>query len=78
MNPRVKTVNALEDYRLSVVFDNNEKGVFDTKPYLNFPVFSVLKDVAFFKQVKASLGFVSWNGEVDFDPDTVYLESIKE
>lgn len=77
MNPRVKSVNAMDDYLLSIVFDNNETGVFDTKPYLYVPVFSALKDVAFFKQVKASLGFVSWNGEVDFDPDTVYLESAK-
>ncbi len=75
MNPRVKSVQALPDYKLELSFDNGQKGIFSVEPYLDYPVFSSLKDEATFRQVKAVMGFVSWNGEIDIDPDTLYLES---
>jgi len=75
MNPRVSSVQALPEYNLKLFFDNGEKGIFLVEPYLNYSVFEPLKDQTIFGQVKASMGFVSWNGEIDFDPDTLYLES---
>jgi hypothetical protein len=75
MNPRVKNVRALENYTLEIEFDNGEKGQFSMKPYLEYPVYASLKDDAVFKQATATLGFVSWNGEIDIDPDTLYIDS---
>jgi len=39
MNPRVKTVKPSSDYTLLITFKNNEKRIFDVKPYLEKGVF---------------------------------------
>ena len=76
MNPRVKHVIPGNDFTLELVFTNDEKKVFDVKPYLNFGIFSELKNPILFKSVKASLGTIVWNNGLDICPDTLYLESI--
>lgn len=75
MNPRVRSVKALENYSLELVFDNGQKGLFSMKPYLAYPVYQPLKDAAFFRKAKAIMGFVSWDDDIDMSPDTLYLES---
>ena len=77
MNPRVKSVNTTQDYTLEIVFNNNERKMFDVKPYLNFGLFSELKDISLFKTAKAELGTVIWKNGLDICPDTLYLESKK-
>ena len=47
MNPRVKNVKPLQEYLLEIIFTNDEKKVFDLKPYLNFGIFSELKKSRF-------------------------------
>jgi Protein of unknown function (DUF2442) len=74
MNPRVKNVEAVADYLLELEFDNGEKGVFDMTPYLRYPVFQPLKDVSLFNKAHVTMGFVSWNDEIDMSPDTLYLD----
>ena len=76
MNPRVKSVNPLPDYMLEITFNNNEKKKFDVKPYLNFRIFSELKDLAIFKTAKASLCTVTWENGLDICPDTLYIEGL--
>ena len=51
MYPAVKEVLPRDDYTLTVVFENGEKGVLDMKPMLDFGVFQVLKDYDIFKRV---------------------------
>ncbi len=75
MNPRVKAVQPIQDYVLEIVFSNNETKRFDVKPYLNFGLFSELRDVAIFQSATAVLGTVSWKNGLDICPDTLYLES---
>jgi hypothetical protein len=77
MNPRVKSVEPTKDYLLKIVFNNDEKKLFDIKPYLDFGLFSELKDLALFQTAKAELGTVIWNNGLDICPDTLYLESKK-
>jgi len=43
-------------------------------PYLGYPAFEPLRQVAFFKLARVSHGTVTWPNEIDFDPDTLYLE----
>ncbi len=74
MNPRVKKVTALENYTLEIEFDNGEKGHFSVLPYLDYPVYQILKDHSVFSRAKASMGLVNWDGEIDIDPDRLYLE----
>ena len=78
MNPRVKAVKAKEDYLLEVDFTNGEKGSFDVKPYLDKGIFSKLKELEVFYTAKVFNGTVVWDNELDFGPDTIYLESKKE
>ena len=75
MNPRVKAVQILDDYKLLLTFNNNEEKVFDVKPYLSYGIFTELKNTAVFNSVKAVDGTIQWINEADFCPDTLYLES---
>jgi hypothetical protein len=75
MNPKVKSVQVLENYVLEIEFNNGEKGLFSMSPYLDYPVYKPLKDYNIFKKAKVTMGFISWNGEIDMSPDNLYLES---
>ena len=74
MNPRISTVTANDDYTLLLTFNNGEVRHFDMTPYLGYPSFEPLRQIAFFKLVRAGHGTVTWPKEIDFDPDTLYLE----
>lgn len=75
MNPRVVGVVAQKNHVLLISFSNGERRCFDLSPYLHYPVFQPLKNAAFFELATAAHGTVSWPQEIDFDPDTLYLES---
>jgi len=76
MNPRVLKVEYQDDYKLRLTFTNKEVRQFDLSAYLNYPVYQPLKDKSFCKKVKAADGIIQWNEYIDFDPDTLYLESM--
>jgi hypothetical protein len=78
MNPRVKSVKPLSGYRLEIVFTDGETGVYDCRPLLDFGVFAELRDEAYFQQVRAELGTVSWPHEQDICPDTLYVDSARD
>ena len=74
MNPRITAVTARDDYVLLLTFTNGEIRHFDMKPYLGYPAFEPLRQTAFFELARVSHGTVTWPREIDFDPDTLYLE----
>jgi hypothetical protein len=78
LNPRVASVNALENHQLALTFKNGEHGVFDCKEYLNFGIFKELVDVKYFQTVKADHGTICWPNGQDFCPDTLYLGAVKQ
>ncbi len=75
MNPRVITTDYKSPYKLILGFANGEVKAFDISPYLSFPVYHDLQDESFCSKAKTLNGTVVWNDEIDFDPDTLYLES---
>ena len=75
MNPRVVNVKPGTDHTLLLSFDNGEQKEFDVKPYLNFGLFSQLKDEHIFNSVKPFFGSIKWSNDLDICPDTLYLES---
>jgi hypothetical protein len=77
MNPRVKLVKPIKDYKLHLTFTNGEEGIFDCKALLEIGVFKELKDVNYFRMVRPDTGSISWPHEQDLCPDTLYLESEK-
>ena len=77
MNPRIKTVQPLDNYRLLLTFKNGEEKIFDVKPWLEKPVYLPLKSAEYFKKAHTAFGTVSWGKDIDFCPDILYLESKK-
>ena len=75
MNPRVAKAKYGGNYQLLLKFTNNEVKVFDMKSYLQYSVYEPLKDEAFCKNLRVLNGIVQWNELIDFDPDTLYIES---
>lgn len=78
MLPRVFNAYAKENFIVEIEFKNKEKGKFDVKPYLEYDVFKPLKNPVLFKQIKVINGTLVWNDEIDIDPDTVYLDTVKD
>lgn len=75
MNPHVKLINPLDDYKLEIVFENGERRIFDAKPYLHRGVFGRLQNLATFQAARVIAGSVEWPGDIDLSYDTLYLES---
>ena len=75
MNPRVAALVAKDDYKLQIEFAKGEIGVYDCAPLLGFGVFQELRDVQYFKQVRAEGGSIAWPNEQDICPDTLYDDS---
>jgi hypothetical protein len=72
MYPAVKEVIAHDDYTLSVIFENGERGLLDMKPILNFGVFQRIKDLDKFKRARIAFDTVEWDCGVDLDPEYIY------
>lgn len=76
----VISVKPLKNYQLLLEFDNGEKRIGDITPLLAKPVFSFLKDTAYFNSVYLEYGAVTWkdhNGnEIDICPDKLYMDSL--
>ncbi|MFC1766170.1 DUF2442 domain-containing protein [Planctomycetota bacterium] len=77
MNPRVKKVTPQPDYKLEIVFSNNEQGIFDCSHLLEFGVFHELKDVNYFNKAMVCDGTVVWPNDQDICPDTLYIDAVK-
>ncbi len=75
MNPRVTSVRTSENYSLNLQFTNGETKTFDVSPYLSKGIFSELRDAELFNTARVFNGTVIWANELDFCPDTLYLES---
>lgn len=76
MNPYVKSVRALPDYRLALEFKNGEDRIFDVKPYLGRGIFVRLQNVPLFQAARVVAGSIEWPGGLDLSYDTLYLESV--
>ena len=76
MNPRVSTVAAMANFILQLEFSDGRRATFDVSPFLHFPVFEPLKEAAYFSRVTVAHGTAAWPGGIDFDPDTLYLDSL--
>ena len=68
-------VEVSPDSRLCLLFNNGEKRMFDMKPYLQYPVFRRLENAAFFSLARIDYGTVTWPGDIDIAPETLYARS---
>ena len=74
--PQAVNVAPLPDYCLLVTFGNDEKRIFDVKPYLEFKPFKELKNPAIFNTVKPAGLSVEWVHGQDICPDELYCNSL--
>ena len=69
MIQRIKSIQAMPNYVLSVVFDDGRHVLYDVKEDMNLPGYAGL-----FQQVQLdkSRTCVYWNDDVDLPSDTIY------
>jgi len=66
------------DYKIEVCFDNGKRGVVDFSKYLDKGgAFERFRDLSYFRRfrVDPELGVLTWDGEVDVAPETLYAEA---
>jgi hypothetical protein len=71
----------VSDYKIELTFENGRSGVVDFMKFIaQGGVFRRLSDFDFFKrfQVNEELGIITWNGEIDVAPETLYSEATGE
>ena len=76
LRPKAIKVEPQPDYCLLVTFNNNEKRLFDVKPYLDFGPFTELRNLTIFNTVKLGGLSVEWLHGQDICPDELYYNSI--
>ena len=72
---RVAHAEALPGFRLRVSFNDGTAGVVEMAEFLKSDaagVFARLRDEELFRQVKVSLGAVTWPGDLDLAPDAMH------
>ena len=77
----VTDVTYVGDYRLEITFENGKSGIVDFQKFIaQGGVFARLEDLDFFKrfEMNRELGVISWGGEVDLAPETLYAEATGE
>ena len=72
---KVISAKANDDFTLDIEFSDGALKRFDAKPYLNKGIFQRLRNVERFKDLQIAYGTVSWQGELDISPETLYAES---
>jgi hypothetical protein len=75
---KVINVNALDDYKLQVAFDNGVSGTIDLKDFIKKGIFSVLEDKSVFKKVYPTGHSIAWNDDLEIDALTVYAEILNK
>jgi len=76
LRPIAIAVKPQPDFTLIVTFNNNERRVFDVKPYLDFTPYSELLNTAIFNTVKPAGLSIAWVHGQDICPDDLYYNSI--
>ena len=76
---KVKAVNALPDYRLSVQFAEGCTKIYDVKPLFDaIPAFKELKEPHLFSEVTVDVGGygIIWNDDLDLSCDELWENGI--
>lgn len=71
----IVSVKTLPEYKLHLIFENDEERVLDMKPYLGIGVFAALRDMKIFNSVKISFDSIEWDNGADLDPEFIYEKS---
>ncbi len=77
--PKIKFVEALEDFRLFVIFDNGTIKIYSMKNKLNNKAFASLTDIDLFRKVHVDSGGygIIWNDEIDLSEYELWKNGIQ-
>lgn len=76
VNTKPVEVTPLADHVLLIVFNNDERRLFDVKPYITGFWYGKLADEGFFKTVHIAGGTVKWADGQDIAPHELYELSV--
>ncbi len=65
-------VEPRKDHTLLLIFENQEKRLFDMSPYLNKKPFIKLRMSQLFMKATVAYGTVVWPGNIDIAPETLW------
>ena len=68
----VKSAKYLNDFRISLEFNNGETRIVDLENELNGDVFMPLKDKNYFKNFTIRYSTIEWDNGADFAPEYLY------
>lgn len=74
----VVSVEPHKDNTLLLVFENQEKRLFDMTPYLDKKPYTKLKDSPLFMKATVAYGTVVWPGNIDIAPERLWDYSKRE
>ena len=69
---------ALPGYKVHVVFDTGESGIFDCSSYLDHPYWKRLSDPAFFRLVRVEYGTLVWPDDIDIAPEDIWERCVRD
>jgi hypothetical protein len=69
-------VEATNDYKLILTFENSEKRCLDMSQFFGFGSFVELKDINEFKKVRVSFDTIEWENGLDLEPEFLYEKSV--
>ena len=75
---KVKSIIAIADYKLVVIFAEGITKIYDVKPlFVKFPVFNSLKEDGLFYECVVDVGGygISWNDDIDLSCDELFENS---
>lgn len=72
----VEYVEVTGDFGLLLTFSGGERRRFDMRPYLRYPVFRRLENTGYFSLARVDYGTVTWPGDIDIAPETLYAHSV--
>ena len=71
-------VSPQSDFVLKLKFENNEVRYFDTKKIWELSPFDRLQNEIYYQKATIEHGTVSWPGELDISPVTLYDLSVQD
>ena len=71
----LKEAKAIDSHLVAVTFENGQRGVFDCAPYMRDNYWALLRNPAFFRQVRADCGMLCWPNDIDIAPEDVWEDA---
>jgi hypothetical protein len=69
----IKSVEPQNDYKLLLTLDDDRRGIFDMKPYLEKGIFKQLKNIEMFNTVRPFAGnSFAWANNADISPESIF------